>query len=841
MSFWDGLDQHGVKPALITHNFCISYTELALRAEKFRADISSCLHEAVSRPLIMLEAVNEAEAIIAYLGALRAGWPVILVAEGDESKIVQAYKPNVIIRRGEGWQPVIVHGDPIELHPELAVLLSTSGTTGAAKLVRLSRQNIVENAASIAAYLEIRAEDRTMTLLPFHYSYGMAVLHTHLLRGAGLLLTDGSLIDADLRAFAARWHVNSLALVPTQFELLDDLSWLPNLRYITQAGGRLDPVLAQHFSAKAVAEGWQLFIMYGQTEAAPRMSYVPPEDAQAWFHTIGRPLEGGSFRLLDAMGQEIAATETTGELIYEGPNVMLGYAMNRGELGLPAGPSVLHTGDMAERLENGYFRITGRASRFIKLFGLRIGLDEVETQLRAEGNRVYVTGSDAGLVVFIQDATDPQPLRDRISELYHLPQRVVLIAPIEGPPLLPSGKVDYRALANQAEALQADTQESSDDTLAVLQRVLRMPDIDLDRNFIELGGDSLAYLEMQMHLLGALGKVPTDWEYMPLRALLARKIPETSALAVDKPSLQPVRADLLARVTAILAVISLHSTNWPTGGGSYLLLIIVGYSLARFQSHVLFEGNVLRTWRSMLVPILACYYFLIIIIYFIWYPVETPWFLLLGNFEERVILKGLVPYWFVSAYTQGIIIFSLPFFLPPVRRKIAEHPLVFGILTLACAALVMHLSAVIDIQLQSRQRHPFGAIGLLLLGWCIFFARSRSQKALMMLIIVIFWTSIWRDAPQSISVMVICGTLGILSGFVIKLPAPLAHILMQVGSLALFLYLVHPAAISAVSHLELKSEVIRFSVVMVISLFSAIAFKALYDWVDYKISSWMAR
>ena len=206
--------------------------------------------------------------------------------------------------------------------------------------------------------------------------------------------------------------------------------------------------------------------------------------AQVWFHTIGRPLEGGSFRLLDASGQEIETTATTGELVYEGTNVMLGYAITRADLGAPAGPAVLHTGDMAERLENGYFRITGRTSRFIKLFGLRIGLDEVETQLRTEGNRVYVTGSDARLVVFIQDATDPQPLRAFISKLYHLPQSVILIAPIKDAPLLPSGKVDYRALARQAEAFQPDTQESSADTQTLLQQSLRMPILDLDRSFL---------------------------------------------------------------------------------------------------------------------------------------------------------------------------------------------------------------------------------------------------------------------------------------------------------------------------------------------------------------------
>lgn len=395
MDFWDNLADHGDLPALIAQSSALSYTELAARADLLCAEITCGLPAAVARPLILLEAVNEIESLVAYIAALRARWPVILVAEGaatDDSQIARTYAPNIILRRAAGWLPKYAASDPVEMHPDLAVLLSTSGTTGAAKLVRLSRRNLAANAAAIAGYLDVHSDDRALTLLPFHYSYGLSVLHIHLLRGAGLALTEQSLMDADLRAFALDAGVNSLALVPTQFEFLDTLAWLPELRYITQAGGRLDPVLARLFSDKAAAEGWQLFIMYGQTEAGPRMSFVPPGDAQAWFHTIGRPLEGGSFRLVDATGGEISATGTSGELIYEGPNVMLGYAVTRPDLAAPAGPAVLHTGDMAERLENGFFRLTGRASRFIKLFGLRIGLDEVENQLRSEGNRVYVGG-----------------------------------------------------------------------------------------------------------------------------------------------------------------------------------------------------------------------------------------------------------------------------------------------------------------------------------------------------------------------------------------------------------------------------------------------------------------
>jgi acyl-CoA synthetase (AMP-forming)/AMP-acid ligase II len=843
MDFWDSLAGHEGRAALILQSSEISYPQLARTANKFCAQVSAGLPPAVTRPLILLEAVNSPQAITAYLGALRAHWPVILVAEGAagaDSQILQSYAPNVILRHAADAQPdfaepIFASQEAVEMHPDLAVLLSTSGTTGAAKLVRLSRQNLCANAEAIAGYLEVQPEDRAITLLPFHYSYGMSVLHIHLLRGAGLVLSEGSLRDAEVRAMAEAKGVTSLALVPTQFELLDRLDWLPRLRYITQAGGRLDPLLAQRFSAQACAEGWKLFIMYGQTEAGPRMSYVPPKDAQSAFHTIGRPLQGGSFRLIDAVGQEIAAVGVAGELVYEGPNVMLGYATQRADLAAPAGPPVLHTGDMAERLDTGYFRITGRASRFIKLFGLRVGLDEVETQLRSAGNRVYASGTDAHLVIFAQEVADHAALRAEIAARYHLPQSAVRVEPLAEVPTLASGKVDYRSLARRAEALLPAPDAAQEDSEEALKQALRLPFLEMERSFLDLGGDSLAYLEVQMHLLAKLGAVPADWEQMPLGVVVALK-PAAGAVPGASSGLQTVRADLLARVVSILAVIALHATAWPTGGGSYLLLILVGYSLARFQSAVLFEGNVLRTWRSMLVPILVCYYLLIGLTALVWHPVGLGWFVLLGNFETEISLKGLVPYWFVSAYVQIILAFTLPFLIRPLRQSVARQPLAFGLLVLGLLSLTLLFSGVASIAPQYRQHHPLAALGLLVLGWCIFFAQGSRQRLLMTCVTLAVWWFCWRPIETSVSLLMLTGAAAVIWGVSISLPSLLARALMKVGSLTLFIYIVHAPMISIVLHFGLHSDVGNFLVVTALSLIAAAGFKMLYDGMENKLA-----
>ena len=828
MSFWDRLAEHGERLAIISETASLSYFDLTARADVFCAELSVRFPTGLTRPLIVLEALNEIESVIAYIGSLRAGWPVILVGKGaPESSIAKTYLPNVIIRRAdEGWETIITAADPIDMHADLAVLLSTSGTTGAAKLVKLSRQNLEANAAAIVSYLGVRPDDRAITVLPFHYSYGMSVLHIHLHAGAAVVLTEGSLIDSELRGLAYRTGVTSLALVPTQFELLDDISWLPNLRYITQAGGRLDPVLARRFAAQADADGWQLFIMYGQTEAAPRMSYVPPQEAQDYYHTIGRPIPGGTFRLLDVTGAEITASGMVGELVYEGPNVMLGYAVNRADMASPAAPSILHTGDMAQRLTNGYFQIIGRTSRFIKLFGLRIGLDEVETQLRGEGNRVYVVGTDARLMIFVQEDIDTHSLHSQIAARYQLPQSSILVAALQDVPLLLSGKVDYRALTRLAEGMQP-TSADKNSIEATLRHALRTQNLDFDRSFLELGGDSLAYLEVQLHFSALLGEIPINWEQKPLRELV---VLEKSTVHIARGNAsQIVSADLLARLTAILMVIALHSTAWPTGGGAYLLLILTGYSLARFQSGILFEGHILRTWQSMLLPILTCYYILISLIAVFWAPVGIEWFLLLGNFQEHIQLKGLIPYWFVSTYAQIIVLATLPFLVPVFRRYVMDEPFFAGILALAIVILAIELCGVDDILPGRRHRHPLAAMELLIVGWGMFFSNGASKKMVMTVVILLIWWINWLDENTSVTLMVLFGALAVVWDLRVQLPAWAARGLMRVGALTLFIYLVHPPIISICTRLVPQSDMLRFGLVVGVSLVAASALKALYE------------
>lgn len=808
MYFFENLERGGSETALVHNAETFSWTTLAQRADSFTADLRARLPTGITRPLLLLETANEIAPVLAYLGALRAGWPVILVAEGaarPDNHIRVTYAPNLVFRRTvEGWNTEVTQAPAAEMHPELAVLLSTSGTTGATKLVRLSRDNLQSNATAIAEYLSVTRHDCAITTLPFHYSYGMSVLNVQMLAHGPLVLTDRSVVDPAFWAIAQDTGATSLALVPTQFEMLEAAgwtpAWIPQLRYITQAGGRLDPLLARRMADRATAEGWKLFLMYGQTEAGPRMSYVPPEDARAWGHSIGRPIPGGTFRLRDEAGADITATGVVGELVFSGPGVMQGYARTREDLAAPAGPPELATGDLAERLDNGYFRITGRASRFLKLYGLRIGLDEIEATLRAEGQRVFATGSDTtGIVLFLQDGTavEAAALARSVAARYDLTSGSVRAAPITAPPLLPSGKIDYRGLARLAEALPPPALPNAD-LAAVLAEALRQPDLDLERSFLDLGGDSLAYLSVQLYLSERLGRVPSDWERMPLVQVLALDRAAEASPAAPRPWMvaQPVEADLIGRVAALLSVLALHATDWPTGGGAYLLLLLTGVSLARFQSGPLMRGDVLHTLRAMLLPILVCYYALITALTLLWHPVGPLWFLLLGNFDAQIPFRGLIPYWFVCTYAQIVTLAVLPFALPAVRHQVTRHPFVAGLVALFVVALGVQFSGTLEADVSVRHRLPLAALELLLLGWGTSVAVGVGQRVAMSGLLVAVWALHWADAAPGTAVMVLGGALATLWRLRVPVPIGLARSLLWAGSLAMFAYLAHVPIIS---------------------------------------------
>lgn len=404
---------------------------------------------------------NTFEAVVGYLSALRGGHAVMLLPDGLEpvllTTILEAYRPDWIYRPVggfllDGYGTGDVRGqwalhrreateDGPAIHPDLALLLSTSGTTGNPKMVRLSFDNLAANAHSIVSYLGITSLERAMATLPLNYSFGMSVVNSHLLAGGSMVLTEASLLNRPFwDAFAAH-GATSLAGVPYSYQILhrlgvSDMS-LPTLQTLTQAGGALNPKLVEYFCRLSEQRGWRFFVMYGQTEAAPRISYVPPSMLAAKVGSIGIAVPGGRLSL-----------SPDGELIYEGANVMMGYALGRSDLEKSDEMGGrLETGDLARVDSDGYFYLEGRIKRLVKIHGNRVNLDDVEQRLEERLQQpVAVVGSDDLLKIFLAERAAAEMVPALMTELFHLHASTYRVQHIDSVPFAPSGKKDYAGL-----------------------------------------------------------------------------------------------------------------------------------------------------------------------------------------------------------------------------------------------------------------------------------------------------------------------------------------------------------------------------------------------------------
>ena len=338
------------------------------------------------------------------------------------------------------------------LHPELGLLLTTSGSTGSPKLVRLSYENILANATSIAEYLSIDQQERPITTLPMSYSFGLSIINSHFLKGATLLLTNRSLMEKEFWSFLKEQQATSLSGVPYTYEMLKKLRFfrmdLPSLKTMTQAGGKLNNELNKEFCEFARANGKRFFVMYGQTEATARMSYLPHEYALEKLGSMGIAIPGGEFSIIDDNGQIIREAEVMGELVYTGRNVSLGYAEKGEDLAREdENKGKLFTGDLAKRDKDNFYYIVGRKKRFIKIFGNRVNLDETERLLKNIIHDCACTGTDDHMLIYVTEESRIAEVKEYIASKTGLHPTAFSVRYIDSIPKNSSGKTIYANLA----------------------------------------------------------------------------------------------------------------------------------------------------------------------------------------------------------------------------------------------------------------------------------------------------------------------------------------------------------------------------------------------------------
>lgn len=423
-----------------------------------------------SRSLVLCLCNNEIGSLFAYLTCVQHSIvPIMLDGTKDfelVNQLIEVYQPNYIwlpdnrvdefsfttIYSEFGYSLLSVNENKIELHPELALLLTTSGSTGSPKLVRLTYNNIKSNALSIAEYLGINTEERPITSLPMYYSFGISVLNSHLISGATILLTGKSIAQKEFWSFLKENNATSLSGVPYTFEMLKRLRFfrmdLPSLKTLTQAGGKLRPELVKEYIDGAVATNKQFIVMYGQTEATARMSYLPWDVASEKFSSIGIAIPSGEFELQDENHQLITENEVDGELVYKGSNVSMGYAETCADL-LKGDENngILYTGDIARRDADGYYYITGRMKRFVKVFGNRVNLDATEQLLKSAGFDCACVGVDEKITIFVKCDGQEQSIKDLLLQKTGLNTRAFEVRIIDSFPLSSSGKILYGELS----------------------------------------------------------------------------------------------------------------------------------------------------------------------------------------------------------------------------------------------------------------------------------------------------------------------------------------------------------------------------------------------------------
>jgi len=425
---------------------------------------------ASEKALVFLFCRNELSAVLLYLTAIEQGHAVALLDAdldaGLKAQLLERYRPRF------AWFP---EGSPLPerraqvspwrnghclrfevagatIHPDLALLSSTSGSTGSPRFVRSSRRAVEANAAAIAQGLGLSPADRAISSLPVFYAYGLSVLNSHLQAGASVVLSNAGAVERRFWDTIRTHQCSSFAGVPYTYQMLSRLGFenfdVPSLRVLTQAGGRLEPQLVRRFHELMSARGGRMFVMYGQTEAVARVAILPSERLPEKLGSVGLALPGGEL-CIDVEAAPPGSPPGVGEVVYRGPNVMMGYA--DGAADLARGDELggeLRTGDLGYLDADGMLFITGRIKRMGKLFGLRINLDDVENLVRERGPAAVIEGKER-LLVFCAfgDASLLDGLQRELAARLRVHRSGFEFRRVSELPTLASGKVDYQRLS----------------------------------------------------------------------------------------------------------------------------------------------------------------------------------------------------------------------------------------------------------------------------------------------------------------------------------------------------------------------------------------------------------
>ena len=431
-------------------------------------------HLMPSRSLVFLFVENNVGGITWTIGNICASnVPLILNAHLDEGLYKSLYElyqppfvcvpekmaekyPYEIVATSYGYALMKTGNEACPMNNELSHLLPTSGSTGSPKLVRHKYENIEAAALNISTFFELTEKDRPLMVLPLYYTMGLSMVFSHLYVGATVLITNLSMTDRNFWKFIKEEKATSFTGVPYSYEILNLMRFfrmdLPDLNLLTQGGGRMPKELNLKFAEWCRDNGKKWIATYGQSECTARMAWLPAKWAVKKVGSIGIAVPNGELSLIDMDGHPITTPNTEGEMCYRGKNVTMGYAHNREDLLLgDERNGFIRTGDLAYFDEDGCYYIVGRMGRFLKLFGMRVGLDECENIIKSKfsGLECACTGNDEKMLVYLTNENFKDKVKEELVIRLKLVASSFEIRMINEIPKNEAGKTLYAKLENK--------------------------------------------------------------------------------------------------------------------------------------------------------------------------------------------------------------------------------------------------------------------------------------------------------------------------------------------------------------------------------------------------------
>ena len=466
MGLFKSFNKYNKNIAIIDKKYSdLSYKQVLIETDEIKKEIKN-------RSLILIVAENSLGSLLAYIFCIINNHAGIIIdsktTKQNILKIFKNYQPNYIFlskKKKSIFKKICSEkytffdqslmknklNKKKKLNKNLSLLLSTSGSMGSIKFVKLSRDNLKHNTDSIVSYLKINKKDSAITNLPISYSYMLSVINTHFEVGASIVISNYSLIQKEFWETLKNSKVTSFNGVPYTYEMLTRIGLknikIDTLKYLTHAGGKLEKDKLKEIIKFCKKNNLKFFSMYGQTEASPRISYLKPKFSEKKIGSIGKGIPGNKMYIIDNSDKKILKPFVEGEIVCEGKNVFMGYSKNYNDLNKTNEENYkLKTGDLGFFDKDGFFYITSRISKIAKIFGYRIDIGALENLMIQKGYKVACLSDNKKIFIFIEKKYNKTNLINTISKITNLNISSFELIKLKYLPRTSNNKISYNEL-----------------------------------------------------------------------------------------------------------------------------------------------------------------------------------------------------------------------------------------------------------------------------------------------------------------------------------------------------------------------------------------------------------